>query len=105
MSKTTIQLDKSTRDKLDDTVSAKNFNQKVLKLIESHNTEPQESIEDYNVKVKAEDIRPMIQEEITEAMSEVTIDVTIDAEESDVDEADVRNIVEKKLDELKRELR
>lgn len=54
--------------------------------------------------VEAEDMRPMISEEIAKAMSEVTLDVTIDGD-SDMNEEDVRNIVDAKLDVLKSELR
>jgi hypothetical protein len=56
------------------------------------------------VAVNAENMRSVIREEIAGAMSEVTIDVTIDGDGGDVNEEDVRNIVEAKLDELKTEL-
>jgi spore coat polysaccharide biosynthesis protein SpsF (cytidylyltransferase family) len=68
--------------------------------------EPTELPEDRKAEltVTAEDLQPMIHEEIVEAMSEITIDVTID-ENSNVNEDDVRNIVEAKLERLKEDLR
>jgi len=58
----------------------------------------------HTVTVEAEDMQPMIREEIVDAMSEASINVTIDGE-SDMNEEDVRTMIETEIDALKRELR
>jgi len=64
MGKTSIQLDQSTKDKIDSLVDAKNYNQKLLKLIDGY-------------------------EDTTKTL----------------DESDVERIVEREIEQLKRELR
>ena len=64
MPKTTIQLDKSTKDEIDDLVDGKNYTVKLQKLIDGYRN----------------------------------------TEES-LDESDVRAIVDKRIDDLKRQLR
>jgi len=48
MTKTTIQLDKSTKDEIDDLVDGKNYDRKVQKIIEGYKSNSQEPIEDYS---------------------------------------------------------
>ena len=64
MTKTTIQLDKSTKDEIDKIVDGKNYDVKLQKLIDGYR----------------------------------------DTDES-LDESDVRAIVDKRIDDLKRQLR
>jgi hypothetical protein len=64
MPKTTIQLDKSTKDEIDNLVDGKNYTVKLQKLIDGYR----------------------------------------DTDES-LDESDVRAIVDKRIDDLKRQLR
>ena len=64
MTKTTIQLDKSTKDEIDNLVDGKNYTVKLQKLIDGYR----------------------------------------DTDES-LDESDVRAIVDKRIDDLKRQLR
>ena len=64
MTKTTIQLDKSTKDEIDDLVDGKNYTVKLQKLIEGYN----------------------------------------DSRDG-LDESDVRAIVDKRIEDLKRDLR
>jgi len=64
MTKTTIQLDKSTKDEIDNLVDGKNYDVKLQKLIDGYR----------------------------------------DTDES-LDESDVRAIVDKRIDDLKRQLR
>jgi len=56
------------------------------------------------VTVEAEDMRPVIREELLDAMSEASINVTIDGE-SDMNEEDVRTMIQTEIDALKEELR
>lgn len=64
MTKTTIQLDKSTKDEIDDLVDGKNYDVKLQKLIDGYNQEGKS-----------------------------------------LDESDVRAIVEREIESLKREMR
>jgi len=56
------------------------------------------------VTVEAEDMRPVIREELLDAMSEAEIIVDI-ADGYDLSEADVRTMIQTEIDALKRELR
>jgi len=60
---TTIQLDKATKDKIDDLVDGKNYNAKLLKLIDGY--------ENQNKSLDESDVEAIVERKIERLKSEM----------------------------------